>query len=53
MKTKEQKKLEVAKRTALRAELTPAQQLAKLDLVLGKNQGAQRERARLSKAVKQ
>ena len=36
---------------ARRAELTDQQQLAKLDTMFGKGQGAQRERARLANRI--
>jgi hypothetical protein len=51
------KRLELKKKIAKenqekRASITHVQQLSKLDSMLGKGQGAQKERARLAKLIK-
>lgn len=47
----EQRQIAAAARQAARAELTPAQQLARLDQLFGAGVGAKRERARLAKQI--
>jgi hypothetical protein len=48
---REEKRQQALARQEARNKLTPAQQLAKLDALLGKGKGAKRERARLQKLI--
>ena len=47
----EEKRQQAFARQEARNKLTPAQQLAKLDALLGKGKGAKKERARLEKLI--
>ncbi len=49
--TIEQKRTEAEERQAARDAMTPQEQLKRLDLLLGKNQGAMRERVRLQDQI--
>ncbi len=51
MKTKQQRAAFVAQLQAERVKFNDAQQLARLDKRLGKNMGAQKERARLTNNI--
>ncbi len=49
----EKRRQEAIERQKLREQLTPQQQLSRLDLLLGKNAGAKKERAKLQKQIEQ
>jgi len=49
--SKEQKQQTAMNLIKMRAQLSPAEQLAKLDIKFGKGQGAKKERARLNKMI--
>lgn len=51
MKNSEEKRQDAYARQELRNERTPAQQLARLDRILGPGKGAKKERARLEAII--
>lgn len=48
---REQRRLEATERQAVRDAMTPQAQLARLDTLLGKDQGAKKERTRLAMKI--